>query len=818
MKKSKKGSVDKEDLIEKESPEEGRHFDAGSASTSSAGLGDPSGPIVPPNKQRRINFKLTPDERISRDLCESHFSNSCFESGSIQAHKLGSRHLLSQKFESLDYDVCENTLFKEEQKKHGYKLVFQKNFLRWFVVFFIAILTALTACTIVAAVDIISEFKYVRLKSWMDDCFNQNCLYMPFGFWLITNALPVMIGSIVVTYIAPVAAGSGIPLIKCYLNGVKVPEVIRIKTFLVKAFGVICSVVGGLAVGKEGPMIHCGAVIAAGISQGKSTTFRKDFGVFESFREDKEKRDFVSAGAAAGVAAAFGAPVGGVLFSLEEGASFWNQSLTWMIFFCSMVSTFTLNLVMSYYHGRPGQLSYSGLLNFGKFEDISYSIFELPIYMFMGAVGGMLGALSNHLNHKLTVFRMRYITLKWAKVVEAGLVAVATASIGFTLICLSHDCRKNSLDPDQTSIQFHCPDGEHSVMAELWFNTPEATVRSLFHNAPDTWTPLSLGVFFVCYFLVACWTYGLSISGGLFIPSLLVGAAGGRLFALGAIHLWPDQDWIVPGKFALVGAASMLGGIVRMTISLTVILIEATGNITFGLPIMIALLMAKWVGDYFTEGLYDIHIELNGVPLLPWEPPPLSSNIYASEVMSAPVIAFKTTEKVGTIVDTLVRESHNGFPVVDVDEQMSESYMCGENERSCGRFRGLILRWQLIVLLQQKIFNELSETHWENLSLKTFRSAYPRYSPIESVSISDRERNYTIDLRPFMNSSPYTVPHSASLPRIFRLFRALGLRHLVVVNDRNEAVGMVTRKDLARYRMHYHGGKVSLREMQISYS
>lgn len=48
----------------------------------------------------------------------------------------------------------------------------------------------------------------------------------------------------------PIAAGSGIPQVKCYLNGVKVPRVVRIKTLFVKSVGVVCSVVGGLAGGK----------------------------------------------------------------------------------------------------------------------------------------------------------------------------------------------------------------------------------------------------------------------------------------------------------------------------------------------------------------------------------------------------------------------------------------------------------------------------------------------------------------------------------------------------------------------------------------
>lgn len=78
---------------------------------------------------------------------------------------------------------------------------------------------------------------------------------------------------------------------------------------------------------------------------------------------------------------------------------------------------------------------------------------------------------------------------------------------------------------------------------------------------------------------------------------------------------------------------------------------------------------------------------------------------------------------------------------------------------SYGRFRGLILRSQLIVLLKNKVFNEYEEFWEKPLSMKMFRNEYPRYPTIEQVDITDEEKTYTIDLRHFMNPSPYTIPH-----------------------------------------------------------
>jgi len=246
----------------------------------------------------------------------------------------------------------------------------------------------------------------------------------------------------------------------------------------------------------------------------------------------------------------------------------------------------------------------------------------------------------------------------------------------------------------------------------------------------------------------------------------------------------------------------MLGGVVRMTISLTIILIEATGNLTYGFPIMVVLMVAKWTGDFFNEGLYDIHIQLAGVPLLSWEPPPLSATTYASEVMSYPMVMLHPKAKVGHVMEVLTKTTHNGFPVVD---NLMESTMFS-NSNSHGKLRGLILRSELIIMLKHRIFSELYH-EWEGkLDISLFRYAYPRYPDISQIEITPEERDYTLDLRPVMNPTPTTVMHSTPLPQMFKLFRAIGLRHLIVTNDECEVVGMVTRKDLARFKVEHAGG------------
>ena len=133
------------------------------------------------------------------------------------------------------------------------------------------------------------------------------------------------------------------------------------RTGVVKIVGVVLAVVGSLCVGKEGPLAHIGTVAAMVI-------IYLPYSGFRMFQNDHDKRQFVAAGASAGVSAAFGSPIGGVLFTYEisKPTTFWTFSMLWLVFFASAISTLTLAILTNLYEGSEVTLSSASVLKFGN--------------------------------------------------------------------------------------------------------------------------------------------------------------------------------------------------------------------------------------------------------------------------------------------------------------------------------------------------------------------------------------------------------------------------------------------------------------------
>jgi chloride channel 7 len=225
-------------------------------------------------------------------------------------------------------------------------------------------------------------------------------IFMAYAMW---NLLFAGSASLLVLFVAPPAASSGIPEVKAILNGIHLHGALSFKCFVAKTLGTIGAVSSGLVLGPEGPLVHLGAMIGSAVTRGeKSIRFefagmKFNFGSLKSdylmsFRNDIERRDFITIGAASGFAAAFGAPIGGVLFALEEASSYWNDKLMWRALTATTMATVTLHVIAG-----GEDLSNYGLISLksglGSYAKNSTTIL-LPCAI-IGCFGGILGALFN---------------------------------------------------------------------------------------------------------------------------------------------------------------------------------------------------------------------------------------------------------------------------------------------------------------------------------------------------------------------------------------------------------------------------------------
>lgn len=485
----------------------------------------------------------------------------------------------------------------------------------------------------------------------------------------------------------------------------------------------------------------------------------------------------------------------------------------WRVFFTSAVVTVVLRSLMRWCsRDRCSVFGEGGFIIWdvhGGQND--YSPFELLPMAMLGVMGGLLGALFNQLTLYVSAWRRNYLHPKGnnVKIMEACVVALLTSLLSFYLPLLQTctPCPDPIKYPDLVCprpsdttgnfVNFSCPnEHEYNDLATIFFNTQDDAIRNLFSSRTiNEYNAYTLIAFLIIFFTLAVLTYGLAVPAGQFVPGIMIGATYGRIVGILMVKMY-GKDEIDEGTYALLGAASFLGGSMRMTVSLCVIMVEITNNLNLLPLIMLVLLVSKAVGDGFNGGFYDVHCELRRIPILEPQPLPKMRSLTAKDAASQKVVQFLRIERVGHIVEVLESTTHNGFPVI---EEMPD----GETQ-----FIGLILRSHLLVLLRSRADFQHRGTpqsvRRRNISkydMSDFaKPVSTKGLTMEDVHLDSMELAMWLDLKPFVNHSPYIVEADMSLAKVHTLFRELGLRHLFVVPRPPRVVGVITRKDL----LHEH--------------
>lgn len=365
------------------------------------------------------------------------------------------------------------------------------------------------------------------------------------------------------------------------------------------------------------------------------------------------------------------------------------------------------------------------------------------------------------------------------KIILACLISISTSCLLFGLpwVASCRPCPSDALEPCPTIgrsgnyKKFQCPPGYYNDLASLFFNTNDDAIKNLFSKDTDTeFHHSSMFIFFATCFFLSIFSYGIVAPAGLFVPVIVTGAAYGRLVGM----CIGSTSTLNHGLFAVLGSASLLGGSMRMTVSLCVIILELTDNLLLLPLIMLVLLISKTVGDVFNGNIYDLIMTLKGLPYLEAHAEPYMRQLTVSDVVTGPLQIFHGIEKVSNIVHVLKTTGHNGFPVVD------------EPPLSSPVLFGLILRAHLITLLRKKSFlrtpTPLGLDALLHFSADDFaKKGLGHGDKIEDIELSKEEMEMFVDLHPFTNTSPYTVVETMSLGKALILFREVGLRHLLVI-------------------------------------
>lgn len=430
---------------------------------------------------------------------------------------------------------------------------------------------------------------------------------------------------------------------------------------------------------------------------------------------------------------------------------------------------------------RTGQL-----VMFQVKYDRSWHFFEILFYIIIGAFGGLYGAFVMKWNLKMQVFRKKYLANY--PVTEAVTLAMLTG-----VICYPNMFLRIDMTESMEILFQECEGGKDSGPLcdrdHRWYMIGMLAIAAIIRT------------------LLVVISFGCKVPAGIFVPSMAVGAAFGRMVGIFVQHIHesfpgsaffaacePDGPCITPGTYAFLGAAAALSGIMHITVSVVVIMFEITGALTYILPTMIVVGVTKAVSERFGHGgIADRMIYLNGYPFLD-NKEEHTFGVPVSQVMASHVVCLPATGmELRQLERVMDKNNYQGYPVVENMESKTLLGYVGRTE----------LRYALERAKKDQLAPGHAKCSFTPPTSQTTPSAAPGSASFDTVPATSSQLN--IDFSRFCDPCPLAVHPRLPLETVMELFKKMGPR-VILIEYRGRLTGLVTIKDCLKYQFKVEAG------------
>ncbi|WP_224095400.1 chloride channel protein [Nostoc sp. MS1] len=412
-----------------------------------------------------------------------------------------------------------------------------------------------------------------------------------------------MLAGWLVERFAPEASGSGMSEVKAVLARVPMPLNLRIA--LVKLVSATLVLGSGMPLGREGPTVQIGAALANQLSNWVPTS-------------PEHRRQLIAAGAGAGLAAAFNAPIAGVLFVVEELL----QDVSGITLGTAILASFIAAVISRLYGSHSLDLK----LNLAV-TNTTFFAQEIPFYLILGVLAGLVGILFN--KSIIASLKINRRVLNFSLPWRLGIVGLVT---GVMIALLPVTFRNN------------------------------AGLRELLLVGTGDWSFAAIAL--VVQFTLIIFTYGSGAPGGLLVPSLVLGAALGYL--VGAVE-HSLLGLSAATTYAHVGMAAMFSAVSKVPITAVIIVFEMTTDFNLVLPLMIVSVVAYLVAEKIDKrSIYDLLLEWKGIHITK-EPSieGILGQLNAADVMQGRVETLSSQMSIEEALQAFSNSAHHNFPVLE---------------------------------------------------------------------------------------------------------------------------------------------------------